>query len=98
MFKLEGVAHIQMMQIISKGMIILELFLFLLNSNKAGKEKPMIVVRHLNGDRFPIILIQMGAIQIRKLNYLQISLPQLLERHLGSWLKKQDLGLTTARC
>ena len=46
----------------------------------------MIVVRHLNGDRFPIILIQMGAIQIRKLNYLQISL-QLLGRHLGSWLK-----------
>ena len=57
----------------------------------------MIVVRHLNGDRFPIILIQMGAIQIRKLNYLQIS-SQLLERHLGSWFKKQDLGLTWWLC
>ena len=62
-------------------MIVFEVFLFLLNSNKTGKEKPMIVVRHLNGDRFPIILIQMGVIQIRKFNYLQISF-QLLERHL----------------
>ena len=69
-----------------KGIVAFSLFLLLLNSNKAWKEKPMIVVRHLNGDRFPIILIQMGAIQIRKLNYLQISL-QLLGRHLGSWLK-----------
>ena len=78
------------------GIIALGLFLLSLlpDSNEAGKEKPMIVVRHLNGDRFPIILIQMGTIQIRKLNYLQISL-QLVERHLfGKLVKKQVLGLT----
>ena len=73
----------------AKGIIALGLFLLSLlpDSNEAGKEKPMIVVRHLNGDRFPIILIQMGTIQIRKLNYLQISL-QVVKRHLRSWFKK----------
>ena len=76
------------------GIIALGLFLLsqLADSNEAGKEKPMIVVRHLNGDRFPIILIQMGTIQIRKLNYLQISL-QLVERHLFGKLVKNP-GLT----
>ena len=84
------------------GIIALGLFLLsqLPDSNEAGKEKPMIVVRHLNGDRFPIILIQMGTIQIRKLNYLQISL-QLVERHLfGKLVKKTGarFDVVAARC
>ena len=66
---------------------------------QSWKEKLMIVVRHLNGDRFSIILIQMGAIffimgaiQIRKLNYSQISL-QLLQKTFWELVKK-NLGLT----
>ena len=53
----------------------------------------MVIVGHLNGDRFPIILIQMEAIQIRNFNYSQISL-QLSERHSESFCKNENPGLT----